>query len=966
MRESAIRLCDGHLELAATAAVGSACAAAALPAAVVAATADHRNPDRPMDHPAVALSTSESQTALQTAVISSGNLRSDESTSDLAIFCTTVDHESGDFAKKPRLQEELLAEDEKKKTQTQQQRKRSVLLAKGAVFRAGCLVAAQGLMDPSPGPRLAGESMAMSVLSLWSSLEGDEEIDSGIDDDLPVAAFKKMNRVSKATDPTPERTDLGGEGIVSATGERHVLPEHGSLLSGDSHGVSDTDVLCSRIGIGGVCDEHCSCRVDKRGESSLRSNSSSNGDVVGATVRFAEVAVPLRDLRWGTELLLGCLASHFAQGQGVKDPDEARSRPSRRTTSSDDERYLHQTESSNCDDRQALRIARRLLMFVCECPHLGPALAASILVSWLPDLVGWFHSTPPKVAVAVTARRGLREVGSGASVESTRRRAHPGYHIEERSSTSAWQQQRQRPRIDSCGAGHSSEKADRGCWRGVPGGEDAAVESLAAGALNMLVLMVRHHGLLPLSDFSTGTLAHAAEHGLSFTNDCNGTSTKANPSAPTVWRRGIRGNATVSSGEIGDKRTQSGISGQARRAGEALMLELFLVRGGDGIEALLPALDSARGIACLHETSAAFLAHASSNKKEGHVSKRPMEKSSTGMSQGFGEAERSGKKKMHIRERMVLPCTPWRSAERGALADAEQGRTVSSGNDLPQLGKMVPGDAKGHACDALDSQNEENRVSRTSLGGISTLHSLSSASSSSSNSRSISLRQSSQGSRLTSIHKVKNGDALRTRGGSSGSSAMELLSSDSDGDDDRGKDSPVLSTGADGSGRQGGDTSVIPTLRKAQNEDKIVTEEGADTILVTTHSTPPLPNDAVDLPVSSAPTPTRGRGKRIFPFSFGGARGALSKGSIGKNEDRREGESLGRFPLLASKPAMDNNGADSTKSKPVSREVAATVIIPVQVPDHIEHRMSDGHGTEGSRKKGQTGWLMSKIFGKGA
>lgn len=446
-----------------------------------------------------------------------------------------------------------------------------LLVARGAVVRAGCLVAAQGLMDPMAGPRSAGETLAMSVLSLWTT--------SGREDgEEPVA------------DENIVPNTIGPDGTAQPVGLKN--PDYRPT-----------------------------------GKASIDS-----GGSVGANT------LPLRDLRWGLELVLACVAPYVANGEmggeasdtavfvddqrgstvadlkGTSDQAsinaaalESRDVVDRRDAQGNEGGEDNGAEASAKQDdpdggEEAARTAINLLDFVCRCPHLGPALVASILVNWIPSLLRW--GTPAKLSkeISESGRRGV-QLG----------RVYPeeGFLLDNGLSLPS-----SRPKHDH--------------WPCAPAGEAGASEALASGAINMLICMVRRFPLVDLSDFSAETLARAAECGMGF---------GVGRSRRVDRRIGPKRGSTGRGVRVRHERCSTG--GQAHAAGEALMLELFLARGSGGIGVLLPALASARGLSCLHEAPAALIARTTGHKRLS----RDGSENSPGETEGKGrEQTRAGKR----------------------------------------------------------------------------------------------------------------------------------------------------------------------------------------------------------------------------------------------------------------------------------------------------------------------------------
>lgn len=539
MRESSIRLCEAHLHLTADVAM-KACQAAASTKAI---TTTSSTPERTVATPPSCehvnkITPSSSSPGTASMDTTQGGQR--EANRDLAVASAS------------------------------------------AVFRAGCLVAAQGLMDPAEGPRSAGASMAMSLLSLtWlPSRRGVENVDetvvpTGVDD-----------RPQALTDDS-----TGGRKNETASLRSSNAPEN--RQSGDN--------------LSGPIDPEHKIAADLL------------------------LLLPLKELRWGLELLLGCVAPYLAHGvkEGVnisspvvlpskegaaggcacgdRGSPTAGEEDCSETTSRDGvnsgENHLEDEnrvgaaarlgEGQGTDDADALlhtpratrngdrvHIACILIDFSCRCPHVGPALVASILVRWIPFLATWGRRAPPSQPSPPQHN----------DTTTTRNRAAPFSYgpVAVGLSTTC-------DRFTAPAAASDKSRSLEAGWkcRGPPG-EEAAAEMLAAGAVHMLVLMLRLGvQLLPFSDFSAEALAVAAERAMSFGCIAHGNADRERPRGPqgTSARRSRR-------------------RCEARRAGEALMLDLVFTYGvgGTTVAALLPSLNSARGIACLHEASASLLA----------------------------------------------------------------------------------------------------------------------------------------------------------------------------------------------------------------------------------------------------------------------------------------------------------------------------------------------------------------------
>lgn len=540
MRESSIRTCEAHLDVAADVAI-KACSAAASAAA-------------------------------EACTIPSSNLPTD--TNAGRVTDSGIPTDNCDGIKTP-----MVAQGKTENC--------GHSLAKGALFRSVCLLAAQGLIDPAAGPRSAGASLAISVFSL-RSLHEQDNAKTVANNETVVADGLVANGAGVALNTVtedPKNSNCGAEGEEAPTAD----------------GVGGSDPP-SRLG--------------------------DNGNQNVAT---SKVAVELRDVRWGLELLLACVAPYLANGELEEEPETWSVAPTgkvkngfaeeeRVATVAGSEYVTQQTNGTElCDtfnnsnagraasseEKQEFndgtenvlpkeqpndgdsgaQIACGLVDFACRCAHVGPALVASILAGWVPHLLQWGRS-PSLSAVATNCPH---KKGTGP---------REGQRVVEQ------KQPFKRPKTQLAHTGRVNSKDV--CWSCGPAGEAAASEALASGAINMLVFMVRRFPLLPLSDFSAETLASAAEGGMAFGDRSPGGSTGLGSVIP---------NCTAKNKRQGRWWT----NGQAQRAGETLMLDLFLARGGGGLEVLLPALNSARGIAYLSETSAALRSRDNLDKTSVHT-----------------------------------------------------------------------------------------------------------------------------------------------------------------------------------------------------------------------------------------------------------------------------------------------------------------------------------------------------------
>ena len=553
-------------------------------------------------------------------------------------------------------------------------------VARGAVVRAGCLIAAQGLLDPAIGPRAAAESLAMAVLSLWAAPESQEK--------------------------QHDEEGRGGrdEGVAG-----------GSVGIADKDAVGGTAAFLTQE----TFDEPGSV-ADRGGETTKPVPAPAN-DQPFAVPRNT---VPLRDRRWGLELLLGCVAPHLADGANDDRAGSMSGAPvGRQTDVSTEEERLSVAAGESRDEPgmvpdassvtfdggsvrdgtaaaaaadsdggeseppeksrpesndagegdEGSRTACRLVDFACRHPDIGPALVASVLIAWIPHLADWGW----RPAISSTAGNGWQRGGQCPPDMQHKNAATAVAGAPTRQPVAAFSTRKPEP-----------------CWQCSPAGETEASESLAAGAIHMLVFMVRHFPLLPMSDFSAETLNCAAEGSMGF---------------------GVRGAGAgkhVGTGINGGRPT----NGRAQRAGEELMLELFLSRGGGGMDVLLPAVDSVRGLASLHERSVdsvnrMVVGKESNDGEEATNAATPEDCSSSRLVRGgnkcavdpntFGNSSRdkwwvtSGRRKrlvavkLQVRQRLPVPPppTPIRRSSGPSALGSEPLETINSAGDDTTAGK---------------------------------------------------------------------------------------------------------------------------------------------------------------------------------------------------------------------------------------------------------------------------------------
>lgn len=278
---------------------------------------------------------------------------------------------------------------------------------------------------------------------------------------------------------------------------------------------------------------------------------------------------------------------------------------------------LGEESGGDCDgngDAGRCRLALRVVDFACRHPDIGPALVSSILVGWIPLLVRVGCPTPPPPAATTTTgplerRPHGPSIGATAGANAAASVAIPLF-----------------PAIPSLP--YQITASGTRCAAYSSAGESAASAALASGAIYMLIFMVKNFPLLPLSDYSEKALAGAAEGGMAFADYTHaaGVSNDGRQGNGIRWERGKWGSkeAAATSMTFSSGRGHFQNRRKARQAGEALMVELFLLSSGKesasdgggrvgglnlglelGLDSLLPALNTARGINFLNETSSA-------------------------------------------------------------------------------------------------------------------------------------------------------------------------------------------------------------------------------------------------------------------------------------------------------------------------------------------------------------------------
>eukprot|EP00903_Cladosiphon_okamuranus_P009667 g9198.t1 len=455
----------------------------------------------------------------------------------------------------------------------------------GAVVRATCLVAAQGLMDAKREVRLAGADLARSAFSLGSSMSA-AGLEGAWDNDQDDHIASDNHAIGNAA---------GRKGSVGVDDDEVGNTTRKSEAASDSEDAEHPQTPPSAY-----------ARIDSEGEGHGSSRSSVSYSPASASKMKVRTVVPLRDLRWGLELVLACVApyltdravvSNESRGDGVtpttggsvvghidnnsgcpptgasinsrgksvsaSDRNNARSTgdwalPAEENGSENgrkqddtDEREelaLPTDGEDSRDDGERSLLALYVVDFACRHPDIGPALVSSILVGWIPCLAQWGRNdTLPSVS----------------SLDPNHRKA-----------------------------GHASVPRKPRC-AAFTVGEAAALEALASGAIEMIVYMVKNFPLLPLSDFSAETLVAAAEGGMAFAADACSTSAdgvngrrrdrgerRRGGKPAGGWRPAVAAAARGAAERRTRGSQRSSTKGRAKKAGEALMLELLLRTSG--------------------------------------------------------------------------------------------------------------------------------------------------------------------------------------------------------------------------------------------------------------------------------------------------------------------------------------------------------------------------------------------------
>lgn len=629
MREMSIRICRAHLELTADAAVEAHNAATAATITTTTTRSNDLNPPPP-SQPRLPKPASNAVREHDSGREMPDRKKEAPTTSGSSSRSTVNIRSSSDVSSSSSSKRRCSRGGSTRSSSTS-----SSSSAVGAVVRAACLIAAQGMMDPAGGPRLAGESLARSALSLLSSAHAIVWGDEAADDD-------------------DKEEEVGAEPSLADTAEPHR--KNGSARADSTREENDR-------------------RRRSSSRSAATSDSPTAADTAGGSQESSGTVVPLRDLRWGLELVLACVAPYLASGIELANENATDGRvpivsgadgsaagsvgnkSRRRSTSiltsistsidsrrksdlaievdgglatepkkkgsgptsrafgakrdgNGDEQTLDGNAAAEKEEKVTRmkqpnlgesggdsdadgdagpsRLALRIVDFACRHPDIGPALVSSILVGWIPLLVEVGCPTPPRPADTTTTGRLVRRppgslVGSTATVTTAAFATNPlSPSIPANANKITPSRTASIPRSTStrCAA--------------YTAGESAASEALVSGAIYMLIFMVKTFPLLPLSDFSAETLAGAAEGGMAFGGytDFVGMDNGRRDGSGERGRRGSCGSSGVTATATAllsrdhhhnlRRRQRVSTRGRARQAGEALMLELFLCASGSG------------------------------------------------------------------------------------------------------------------------------------------------------------------------------------------------------------------------------------------------------------------------------------------------------------------------------------------------------------------------------------------------
>lgn len=357
-------------------------------------------------------------------------------------------------------------------------------LIRGAAFRATCLVAGHGLLDPADGPRIAAESLTISLLSSHGGPLPPFPSDGG-GDHFPQIAAAAASTISDNASDSVDASSL------PRTGGAQLHKPENQLLH---HHHEDLRKGCSRNNVG------------KGGPRTAKATpvAPPGGVVEGAA------CLRLRDKRWGVEVLLACVAMDISSEDEVvsgppKTLNKVLAAEAKRKRMND----LHRGGNRGLDHHRptvgAIKRAARaqtayhIVESACRQSHIGPALVASILLTWIPRLLPRLkrqQSSANKSAVPVN-----RTEGRGGAPFQPR--------LHEASSEYPRFLPKRRPQARHAAA----NRADS--WLYPITGERETAEALVVGAIRMLLFMVKSFRMIPLSDFSVEKLARVAEAGVS-------------------------------------------------------------------------------------------------------------------------------------------------------------------------------------------------------------------------------------------------------------------------------------------------------------------------------------------------------------------------------------------------------------------------------------------------------------------
>lgn len=471
-------------------------------------------------------------------------------------------------------------------------------LIRGAVFRAMCLIAGHGLLDPVDGPRAAAESMVISLLSHGGCrLPKDPTTAFGVT--IPVEA-----ETSDIVSNKPVAEGAAGAAGAGRAGER----------------------------MGGSMD-----RMRPAAE------------LLGSPRR----CLRLRDIRWGLDTLLMCLAIDIGNElELIAPPDtmniaraaEAKNKVMFSNAHEDEETQDHKKTTlpnhhglrshSMTAKKRAVRALKAygLVESACRESHIGPTLVASILLAWIPHLRE--RRWPTSREAYAVADRGVM---TGRTLQS-----HPVNELGDPAKNKGLRKQ------------HSTE----GKWSSSDAGEHEAAAVLVVGAIRMLVFMVKSYRLVQLSEFSAAKLALVGEVGIALGTNVDGGKETSN--------------------------VRHSMGGRARAAGETL-IKLLLNNAEEGLEVLLPVLTNTRGVIHLQQTAVSAPPHGAKapstgaeavQEERGHINDGSMLTFETKDGDtNFVPGQGCGRVNVEVRSRLKIPAF---SSPSPALSP--QGEALSSGS----------------------------------------------------------------------------------------------------------------------------------------------------------------------------------------------------------------------------------------------------------------------------------------------